>query len=114
MALVCASRLLVLPKRSGTSMMSPIERHTSANYTARLRRTGARMHILRYLPRATLVMVCLLAATLKIALAQSSSPQIGRDDPLRTGEEQQAAVRVNEAIFLAYGFGNTYMVTTRA
>ncbi len=40
--------------------------------------------------------------------------QIGVDNPLRTGEGQQAAVRVNEAIYLAYGFGNTFLVTTAA
>ena len=45
------------------------------------------------------------------ALAQV---QIGVDNPLRTGENQQAAVRVNDAIYLAYGFGNTFLVTTSA
>ena len=45
------------------------------------------------------------------ALAQT---QIGIDNPLRTGESQQAAVRVNDAIYLAYGFGNTFLVTTSA
>ena len=48
------------------------------------------------------------------ALAASSSKQIGQDNPLQTGSEQTAAVRVNDAIFLAYGFGNTYMLTTSA
>ncbi|HKS55259.1 MAG TPA: MBL fold metallo-hydrolase [Steroidobacteraceae bacterium] len=43
------------------------------------------------------------------ALAQT---QIGVDNPLRTGENQQEAVRLNEAISLAYGFGNTFLVTT--
>jgi alkyl sulfatase BDS1-like metallo-beta-lactamase superfamily hydrolase len=45
------------------------------------------------------------------ALAQV---QIGVDNPLRTGESQQAAVQVDEAIWLAYGFGNTFLVTTSA
>ncbi len=45
------------------------------------------------------------------ALAQV---QIGVDNPLRTGDGQQAAVRVNDAIYLAYGFGNTFLVTTSA
>ena len=45
------------------------------------------------------------------ALAQT---QIGVDNPLRTGENQQAAVRVTDAIYLAYGFGNTFLVTTSA
>lgn len=40
--------------------------------------------------------------------------QIGVDNPLRTGESQQAAVRVNDAIYLAYGFGNAFLVTTSA
>ncbi|HJY37487.1 MAG TPA: MBL fold metallo-hydrolase [Steroidobacteraceae bacterium] len=44
-----------------------------------------------------------------VALAQV---QIGVDNPLRTGENQQAALRVNDAIYLAYGFGNTFLVTT--
>ena len=52
-----------------------------------------------------------------IALASASAVaqvQIGVDNPLRTGEGQQAAVRVNDAIYLAYGFGNTFLVTTSA
>jgi alkyl sulfatase BDS1-like metallo-beta-lactamase superfamily hydrolase len=51
------------------------------------------------------------------ALASASAVaqvQIGVDNPLRTGESQQAAVRVNDAIYLAYGFGNTFLVTTSA
>lgn len=48
------------------------------------------------------------------ALAASTSKQMGQDNPLQTGSEQTAAVRVNDAIFLAYGFGNTYMLTTSA
>ena len=53
----------------------------------------------------------LLAFAPAIVLAQA---QIGIDNPLRTGESQQAAVRVNDAIYLAYGFGNTFLVTTSA
>ncbi len=52
-----------------------------------------------------------------VALASASAvaqTQIGVDNPLRTGESQQAAVRVNDAIYLAYGFGNTFLVTTSA
>ncbi len=51
------------------------------------------------------------------ALASASAvaqTQIGVDNPLRTGESQQAAVRVNDAIYLAHGFGNTFLVTTSA
>jgi alkyl sulfatase BDS1-like metallo-beta-lactamase superfamily hydrolase len=54
------------------------------------------------------VLAALVSAS---AVAQT---QIGVDNPLRTGEGQQAAVRVNEAIYLAYGFGNTFLVTTAA
>jgi alkyl sulfatase BDS1-like metallo-beta-lactamase superfamily hydrolase len=51
------------------------------------------------------------------ALASASAvaqTQMGVDNPLRTGENQQAAVRVNDAIYLAYGFANTFLVTTSA
>jgi alkyl sulfatase BDS1-like metallo-beta-lactamase superfamily hydrolase len=58
--------------------------------------------------RAIVALAALVAAS---AVAQT---QIGVDNPLRTGESQQAAVRVNEAIYLAYGFGNTFLVTTSA
>jgi alkyl sulfatase BDS1-like metallo-beta-lactamase superfamily hydrolase len=51
----------------------------------------------------------LLAFAPAAALAQM---QIGVDNPLRTGADQQAAVRVNDSIYLAYGFGNTFLVTT--
>jgi alkyl sulfatase BDS1-like metallo-beta-lactamase superfamily hydrolase len=57
------------------------------------------------------------AAVALTALASAGAVaqvQIGVDNPLRTGESQQAAVRVNEAIYLAYGFGNTFLVTTSA
>jgi alkyl sulfatase BDS1-like metallo-beta-lactamase superfamily hydrolase len=53
----------------------------------------------------------LLAFAPVAALAQV---QIGVDNPLRTGADQQAAVHVNDAIYLAYGFGNTFLVTTSA
>jgi alkyl sulfatase BDS1-like metallo-beta-lactamase superfamily hydrolase len=52
-----------------------------------------------------------LALAPAAALAQL---QIGVDNPLRTGDGQQAAVRVNDAIHLAYGFGNTFLITTSA
>lgn len=45
-----------------------------------------------------------LASAPVVALAQT---QIGVDNSLRTGENQQAAVHANDAIYLAYGFGNT-------
>jgi len=62
-------------------------------------------------------MTRMLVAAALIALASAGAVaqvQIGVDNPLRTGENQQAAVRVNDAIFLAYGFGNTFLVTTSA
>src|SRR5262245_17266549 len=47
------------------------------------------------------------------APAWAQTPQFGGvGDPTRAGENQTEAVRVNEAIFLAYGFGNTFLVTT--
>jgi alkyl sulfatase BDS1-like metallo-beta-lactamase superfamily hydrolase len=69
------------------------------------------MHILHDLRRMKPTIACLLAVSTGTALAQQ---QIGLDDPLSTGAEQQAAVRINDSIFLAYGFGNTFMVTTSA
>lgn len=57
----------------------------------------------------------LVAALISLAPAMApAQTQIGVDNPLRTGESQQAAVRINDAIFLAYGFGNTFLVTTSA
>src|SRR5258708_4550557 len=35
-------------------------------------------------------------------------------DLVRSGQDQKKAVKVNDAIYLAYGFGNTFMVTTPA
>jgi alkyl sulfatase BDS1-like metallo-beta-lactamase superfamily hydrolase len=58
--------------------------------------------------RAVAALVALAPAAL------CAQTQIGVDNPLRTGESQQAAVRVNDAIYLAYGFGNTFLVTTSA
>ena len=49
-------------------------------------------------------MTRMLVAAALIALASAGAVaqvQIGVDNPLRTGENQQAAVRVNDAIFLA-------------
>lgn len=57
----------------------------------------------------SLRVAALLAFAPVAALAQT---QIGVDNPLRTGENQQEAVRVNDAISLAYGFGNTFLVAT--
>jgi alkyl sulfatase BDS1-like metallo-beta-lactamase superfamily hydrolase len=59
--------------------------------------------------------VRIVAALAALACASAvAQTQIGVDNPLRTGEGQQAAVRVNEGIYLAYGFGNTFLVTTSA
>jgi alkyl sulfatase BDS1-like metallo-beta-lactamase superfamily hydrolase len=54
------------------------------------------------------------ALTALVCASAVAQVQIGVDNPLRTGEGQQAAVRVNDAIYLAYGFGNTFLVTTSA
>jgi alkyl sulfatase BDS1-like metallo-beta-lactamase superfamily hydrolase len=51
-----------------------------------------------------------LLSVLSVGRAQQMLPDL----PLRVGEEQEAADRINEAILVAYGFGNTFMVTTRA
>jgi alkyl sulfatase BDS1-like metallo-beta-lactamase superfamily hydrolase len=56
----------------------------------------------------------LLLAALVAAAAPAIAQQIGVDNPLRTGQDQQAAIRVNDSIYLALGFGNTFMVTTSA
>ncbi|HKQ13794.1 MAG TPA: MBL fold metallo-hydrolase [Steroidobacteraceae bacterium] len=53
-------------------------------------------------------------AALAVAASAAAQVQIGVDNPLRTGASQQQAVRVNDAIYLAYGFGNTFLVTTSA
>jgi alkyl sulfatase BDS1-like metallo-beta-lactamase superfamily hydrolase len=52
------------------------------------------------------------AALLAFAPVAVLAQMLDADNPLRTGANQQAAVRVNEAIYLAYGFGNTFLVTT--
>jgi alkyl sulfatase BDS1-like metallo-beta-lactamase superfamily hydrolase len=56
----------------------------------------------------------LLLAALVAAAAPAIAQQMGVDNPLRTGQDQQAAIRVNDSIYLALGFGNTFMVTTSA
>ena len=60
------------------------------------------------------VRVVAALAALAVAASAAAQVQIGVDNPLRTGEGQQQAVRVNDAIYLAYGFGNTFLVTTSA
>jgi len=55
-----------------------------------------------------LAMLSMLSA-ISVTLAQQMVP----DSPLRIGEDQKVAERINEAILVAYGFGNTFMVTTR-
>jgi alkyl sulfatase BDS1-like metallo-beta-lactamase superfamily hydrolase len=55
-----------------------------------------------------------LLAALAAATAPAGAQHMGADNPLRTGQDQQAAIRVNDSIYLALGFGNTFMVTTSA
>jgi alkyl sulfatase BDS1-like metallo-beta-lactamase superfamily hydrolase len=54
----------------------------------------------------------LAAALLAFAPAAALAQMLDADNPLRTGANQQAAVRINDAIYLAYGFGNTFLVAT--
>ena len=61
-----------------------------------------------------MIRVRIVLAALAATASASAQVQIGVDNPLRTGENQQAAVHVNDAIYLAYGFGNTFLVTTSA
>jgi alkyl sulfatase BDS1-like metallo-beta-lactamase superfamily hydrolase len=58
--------------------------------------------------------VFLVIASLVVATsAFGQAPRFGgADDPTRAGENQTVALHVNEAISLAYGFGNTFLVTT--
>jgi alkyl sulfatase BDS1-like metallo-beta-lactamase superfamily hydrolase len=54
-----------------------------------------------------------LTVAASLGIAQSAAAQqIVSDNPLRIGEDQKEAVRVNEAISVAYGFGNTFLLTT--
>ena len=58
-----------------------------------------------------------IAVTLLMLLSvpsTSRAQQMLPDLPLSVGEDQTAADRINEAILVAYGFGNTFMVTTQA
>ena len=59
------------------------------------------------------LMTGLIASTVLLS-AGVHAAQIGQDNPIYTGSDQTAAVRVNDAIFLAYGFGNTYLFATPA
>src|SRR5690242_2180873 len=46
-----------------------------------------------------------------IALAATAA---GQNSPLGAGRDQREALKVNEAIYQATGFGNTFLVTTPA
>jgi len=60
-----------------------------------------------------LALMLLLGALQDSVAAAAGAPRgLGAEDPVRTGADQQAAVRVNEAIHVVYGFGNTFLVTT--
>jgi alkyl sulfatase BDS1-like metallo-beta-lactamase superfamily hydrolase len=61
--------------------------------------------------RAILFAIFLSSVTMAPSL---HAQQIVSDNPLRIGDEQKEAVRVNEAISVAYGFGNTFLLTTPA
>src|SRR5262249_52388583 len=53
-------------------------------------------------------------AALAVAASAAAQTRIDGDNPLPTGSDQQAAAHINDAIYLAYGFGNTFLVTTSA
>ena len=57
-----------------------------------------------------------LALGLAVMAAFAQADQVP-DNPItaiRVGQDQKKAVKVNEAIFQAIGFGNTFLVTTSA
>jgi alkyl sulfatase BDS1-like metallo-beta-lactamase superfamily hydrolase len=56
----------------------------------------------------------LYSSLVAVALAAAPPGQMVSDSPIQTGSEQTEAARVNDAIFLAYGFGNTYLLATSA
>lgn len=59
---------------------------------------------------------CCLAIALFVIPALAQQEQLA-DNPLvllRTGQDQKEALKINEAIYQAIGFGNTFMVTTSA
>ncbi len=61
--------------------------------------------------------ILLLASMLLIcpatnSLAQQDQLPVNPMTAIRVGQDQKAALKVNEAIFQAIGFGNTFMVTT--
>ena len=55
--------------------------------------------------------VALLLMTAAVASA-AQNRGLGAENPLDSGADQQAAVRILEAIYVVYGFGNTFMITT--
>jgi alkyl sulfatase BDS1-like metallo-beta-lactamase superfamily hydrolase len=55
-----------------------------------------------------------LACLALLAAAQAQNPAFGVQDPTLDGRELTAAVKVTDAIHLAVGFGNTYLVKTAA
>lgn len=57
----------------------------------------------------------LVLAMATAAAGRGSDPQQGlsnQTSPLRDGEDQKAALKVADGIYEAFGFGNTFMVTT--
>ena len=58
------------------------------------------------------VITCLFITVAPVAYGQQESLPDNPTDLFRTGQDLKKAVRVNEAIYQAIGFGNTFMVTT--
>lgn len=62
----------------------------------------------------TSVLLLLLTASLSNAQAQQEQMADNPTTLLRVGQNQTKATKINDAIFQAIGFGNTFMVTTSA
>jgi alkyl sulfatase BDS1-like metallo-beta-lactamase superfamily hydrolase len=58
------------------------------------------------------IRISILIALMAIHVAAQRPPATNPFDLIREGDDQTKAVKVNEAIFQAVGFGNTFMVTT--
>jgi glyoxylase-like metal-dependent hydrolase (beta-lactamase superfamily II) len=69
-----------------------------------------------YLRRTVLAITLLFWLSTDLSTSQAQQEQMA-DNPttlLRVGQNQTKATKINDAIFQAIGFGNTFMVTTSA
>lgn len=62
----------------------------------------------------SLLVGALYCSLVAVAMAAAPAAQMVQDNPMQTGRDQTAAVRVDDAIWVAYGFGNTYLLATPA